>query len=168
MELPEAKQKFIQTWGAFGSTWGINKTMAQIHALLLVAEEPLSTEDIMKDLGVSRGNVNMNVRELMSWGIVHKVLKYGERKEFFVAEKDIYKTAVKIVKERRKQELFPVLEALEALKQEKIEEPGGEDFQKVIGDIHRLGTTADKMLGKMIKMDERWFTSSLFKWVFGK
>ena len=112
MELKEAQEKFISAWGAFGTQWGINRTMAQIHALLLVSEDPLSADDIMQQLNISRGNVNMNVRELMSWGIVHKVLKFGERKEFFTAEKDIYKTAIQILKERRKRELVPVLELL--------------------------------------------------------
>ena len=89
MKLKEAEEKFISAWGTFGTQWGINRTMAQIHALLLISEKALSAEDIMKELNISRGNVNMNVRELMLWGIVHKVLKFGERKEFFTAEKDI-------------------------------------------------------------------------------
>lgn len=82
MELQEAKNEFIQAWGTFGSEWGINRTMAQIHALLLVSAEPLSTEDIMEQLEVSRGNVNMNTRDLIAWGIVYRVTKKGERKEF--------------------------------------------------------------------------------------
>ena len=82
MELNEAKNKFIQAWGTLGSNWGINKAMAQIHALLLLATEPLSAEDIMQELQMSRGNVNMNLRALMDWGIVKKDLKVGERKEY--------------------------------------------------------------------------------------
>lgn len=66
MELNEGKNKFIEAWGIFGSEWGINRTMAQIHALLLVSAEPLSTEDIMEQLNVSRGNVNMNTRDLIA------------------------------------------------------------------------------------------------------
>lgn len=125
MELNEAQQKFISAWGAIGTQWGINRTMAQIHALLLISEKSLSAEDIMSDLNISRGNVNMNVRELMSWGIVHKVLKFGERKEFFTAEKDIYKTAIQILKERRKRELIPVLNLLNELESENIDKGGG-------------------------------------------
>jgi predicted transcriptional regulator len=93
MVLKKAEEKFIAAWGAIGTQWGINRTMAQIHALLLISEKSLSAEEIMSKLNISRGNVNMNVRDLMSWGLVHKVLKFGERKEFFTAEKDIYKTA---------------------------------------------------------------------------
>ncbi|WP_367890018.1 GbsR/MarR family transcriptional regulator [Polaribacter batillariae] len=82
MELNEAKNKYIQTWGSLATSWGINKTMAQVHALLLVSTKPLSAEDIMKELQISRGNVNMNVRALMDWGIVQKEFVVGERKEF--------------------------------------------------------------------------------------
>src|ERR1700741_4977652 len=101
MKYNEAKDKFIQTWGTLGSSWGISRTMAQVHALLLISPEPLSTEEIMEDLKISRGNSNMNVRDLIDWGLVYKELKAGERKEFFRAEKDIWKVAKQIIKERR-------------------------------------------------------------------
>ena len=72
MNLEEAKNKFIQSWGTLGSQWGINRTMSQIHALLLVSAEPLSAEDVMEQLNISRGNANMNLRALMDWGLVTK------------------------------------------------------------------------------------------------
>jgi DNA-binding transcriptional regulator GbsR (MarR family) len=103
MVLKKAEEKFIAAWGAIGTQWGINRTMAQIHALLLISEKSLSAEEIMSKLNISRGNVNMNVRDLMSWGLVHKVLKFGERKEFFTAEKDIYKTAIQILQKEEKE-----------------------------------------------------------------
>ena len=90
MDLQEGKEKFIQSWGALGSNWGINRTMAQIHALLLISPEALSADEIMKELQISRGNANMNIRALIDWGLVYKELKTGERKEYFVAEKDIW------------------------------------------------------------------------------
>ena len=75
MQLDEARQKFIQSWGTLGSAWGINKAMGQIHALLLVSEDPLSTEEVMEELQISRGNANMNIRALMDWGIVEKKIE---------------------------------------------------------------------------------------------
>lgn len=168
MQLKEAQEKFISAWGTFGTQWGINRTMAQIHALLLVSESPLSAEDIMEALNISRGNVNMNVRELMSWGIVHKVLKFGERKEFFTAEQDIYKTAIQILKERRKRELIPVLELLTDLESSEIEEEGAEHFKKLMGDINKFGENTNNMLDKMIRADEHWFTGSLMKFLVKK
>ena len=165
MELKEAKEKFIAAWGAFGTQWGINRTMAQIHALLLISEEPLSSEEIMNQLNISRGNVNMNVRELLSWGIVHKVLKLGERKEFFTAEKDIYKTAIQIMKERRKRELVPVLDLLADLEEVQIENDASGHFKMVISEIYSFGQNTNKMLDKMVKADEHWFTGSLMKFL---
>tara|TARA_B100000427_G_scaffold76791_1_gene62665 strand:- start:37 stop:543 length:507 start_codon:yes stop_codon:yes gene_type:complete len=168
MDLKEAEEKFIAAWGAIGTQWGINRTMAQIHALLLIGENPLSAEEIMSKLNISRGNVNMNVRELISWGIVHKVIKFGERKEFFTAEKDIYKSAIQILKERRKRELVPVLNLLRDLESQNIESGGGEHFKKIVGDIHQLGDSTNKMLDKMVKADEHWFTGSLMKFLVKK
>ena len=75
MELEEARHKFIQGWGQLGASWGINRTMAQIQAVLLLATEPMSTDEIMADLQISRGNANMNIRELIAWGIVYKSFK---------------------------------------------------------------------------------------------
>ena len=74
MELEQAKQQFIQTWGNFGTQWGINKSMAQVHALLLVSERPLSTEEVMEQLSISRGNANMNMRDLINWNLVYWLL----------------------------------------------------------------------------------------------
>ena len=87
MKLTEAKQQFISSWGAFGTNWGINRTMAQIHALLLVSADPLTQDDIMEELNISRGNVNMNIRELISWGLVERVILTGERKEYLFRRK---------------------------------------------------------------------------------
>ena len=115
MKLSEAKAQFISSWGAFGTHWGINRTMAQIHALLLISPDPLTQDDIMEELNISRGNVNMNTRELISWGLVDRVLLPGERKEFFTAEKDIWKVATQIIKERKKRALDPMLKLLAQL-----------------------------------------------------
>jgi len=109
MKLNEARQQFISSWGAFGTHWGINRTMAQIHALLMISPDPLSQDEIMQQLNISRGNVNMNIRDLIDWGLIDRIIKPGERKEFFSAEKDIWKAFreaynsepfVRIVKEK--------------------------------------------------------------------
>ena len=140
MKLAEAQQQFIASWGAFGTHWGINRTMAQIHALLMISPDPLSQEDIMEQLNISRGNVNMNIRDLVDWGLVDRVLKPGERKEFFSAEKDIWKVAMQIAKERKKRELEPVKKLLDDLL--KVEgdrrDKNVKAFIEVITDIENL------------------------------
>ena len=115
MKYQEAKEKFIQTWGTLGSNWGINRTMAQVHALLLISPNAMSADEIMAELQISRGNANINIRSLIDWGLVKKELKAGERKEFFRAEKDMWKTALQIMRERRKRELAPLKEVLKAV-----------------------------------------------------
>lgn len=165
MKLTEAKQQFISSWGAFGTHWGINRTMAQIHALLLTSPDPLTQDDIMAELDISRGNTNMNIRELINWGLVERVLLPGERKEYFSAEKDIWKVVKQIVKERKKRELEPMLQLLDKL--ENVEgdkrEKHVKTFVDTIGGIKKLGKQADKTLDAMIRADESWFVGNLLK-----
>jgi DNA-binding transcriptional regulator GbsR (MarR family) len=165
MKLTEAKAQFISSWGAFGTHWGINRTMAQIHALLLVSAGPLTQDDIMEQLNISRGNVNMNTRDLIDWGLVERVLIPGERKEFFSAEKDIWKVATQIIKERKKRELDPMLKLLGQLA--KIEgdkkDKNVKQFVDTIAGIRKFGGQADKMLDVMIKADENWIFGNLLK-----
>ena len=165
MKLSEAKTQFISSWGAFGTHWGINRTMAQIHALLLVSPDPLTQDDIMEELNISRGNVNMNIRELISWGLVERVILTGERKEFFSAEKDIWKVVKMIVKERKKRELEPMLQLLDRL--EEVEgdkrDKSIKSFVDTVSSIKKLGRQADKTLDTMIRADESWFVGGLMK-----
>ena len=165
MKLSDAKAQFISSWGAFGTHWGINRTMAQIHALLLVSADPLTQDDIMEQLNISRGNVNMNTRDLISWGLVDRVLIPGERKEFFSAEKDIWKVATQIIKERKKRELDPMLKLLGQLEQVEGDkkDKNVKQFVDMVSNVRKLGTQADKMMDVMIKAEESWFVGSLFK-----
>lgn len=167
MKLAEAKQQFISSWGAFGTQWGINRTMAQIHALLLVSTEALTQDDIMEQLSISRGNVNMNIRDLIGWGLVDRVIVAGERKEYFTAEKDIWKVATQIIRERKKRELDPMIKLLAQLENVEGDKKDKEvqQFTEMIGKIKKLGKQADKTLDLFIKADENWFTSSLLKMI---
>jgi DNA-binding transcriptional regulator GbsR (MarR family) len=152
MKLNEAKKQFISSWGAFGTHWGINRTMAQIHALLMTSADPLSQEDVMAQLEVSRGNVNMNLRELISWGLVDRVLLPGERKEYFTAEKDIWKVATQIIKERKKRELDPMLKLLAQLENIDGDKKDKEvkQFVETISGIRKFGKQADQILDMMV------------------
>lgn len=165
MKLAEAKKQFIASWGAFGTHWGINRTMAQIHALLMVSPDPLTQDDIMEELNVSRGNVNMNIRDLVDWGLVERVIIPGERKDFFSAEKDIWKVATQIVKERKKRELEPMMKLLDQL--ENVEgdkkDKAVKQFTDTVSGIKKFSKQADNMLDVLVKADENWFVGSLVK-----
>lgn len=165
MKLTEAKNQFIQAWGTLGSKWGINRTMAQLHALLMVSPDPLSAEDLMSELNISRGNVNMNIRELMDWGLVEKIHKPGDRKEYFWAEKDIWKITKQVARERKKRELEPVLKVLEQVSNIEGDKKDKhvKAFVESINGIKRMATNADKTLETMVKAEENWFFGSILK-----
>src|SRR5689334_22947572 len=111
--LRQARDEFVSQWGVIGSAWGVNRTMAQIHALLITAPSALSTDEVMAELKISRGNAHSNLRDLVSWGLVRSVVRKGERREFFEAEKDVWKMFCIIIRERRRRELRPAMEVLE-------------------------------------------------------
>lgn len=164
MEFKEAKNKFVQTWGALGSQWGINKTMAQIHALLMVSNEPVSMEDIMEELQISRGNTSMNLKALMDWGIVYKEYKTGERKEFFTAEKDLDELAVKISRERSKREIKPTLKILKEVSSIDANNSAEEKhFVDQTSKLYDFVLKADNMLDKMTEFNDNWLGKLVIK-----
>ncbi len=164
MELKEAKDRFIHTWGTLATQWGINRTMSQIHALLLLSPKSLNADEIMDDLQISRGNVNMNLRDLMSWGLIYKQLVPGERKEYFHAEKDIWKVARQIARERRRREIEPIIETIEDIK--KNIEPTSEEnkeFLKIINDISVVTGFANSTIEMVIKSEDSWLKTNFLK-----
>jgi DNA-binding transcriptional regulator GbsR (MarR family) len=165
MKLAEAKLQFIQSWGSLATQWGINKTMAQVHALLMSTPGPLNQDDIMEQLDISRGNVNMNIRELINWGLVERIILPGERKEYFTAEKDIWKVAKQVIKERKKRELDPLIKMLDQLQNIEGDKRDKEvkQFLETVGGIQKFAQQADKTLDTMIKADENWFWGNILK-----
>lgn len=165
MNLEDAKDKFVQSWGSLATAWGINRTMAQIHSLLLVSPKPLCAEDVMAQLQISRGNANMNLRALIDWGLVRRELKSGERREFFVAEKDIWEVARRVVAERKKRELEPVLRVLEEVGQVKGHKDDAEvaEFREMITRIQDFVVKLDDITEKMTKSDRNWFFRTVMK-----
>ncbi|WP_040278798.1 GbsR/MarR family transcriptional regulator [Psychroserpens damuponensis] len=164
MNYDDAKMKFVSTWGSLGSLWGINKAMAQIQALLFISIKPLSMEDIMADLHISRGNTSMNLRQLMDWGIVTKEIIPGERKEYFTTEKDVQELARIIAKERSRREIQPVIKVLKEVSS--ITDDGTEKTKELIKQtkaLHDLTQTADDMINKLVNQKQNWITKSVLK-----
>ncbi|NGF58237.1 transcriptional regulator [Parapedobacter sp. SGR-10] len=165
MELQEAKQQFIDTWGTLGTEWGINKSVAQVHALLLSSNAPLSTDEIMERLVISRGNANMSIRQLVEYGIVYKKHIAGDRKEYFVAEKDVLKWAMKIAIMRKKKELDPVMDILkditQATEEDKTED--GKAFHQTVKDIQVLTDQLETIANKVFQSNRADLLIKLFK-----
>ncbi len=162
MTFEQAKAQFIQTWGTIGSSWGINRTMAQIHALLLISPSSLCADQIMQELQVSRGNVNMNLRALIDWNLVHKELRPGERKEFFVAEKDMTEVVQAVIIQRKKRELEPLLKAVSELKQVDGNTDETQAFRVMLEDIELFARKADKTLDNLSRADAKWLMNTFF------
>lgn len=156
MTYPEGKDKFIQSWGTLGSHWGINRTMAQIHALLLLAPDVLSAEQIRDELKISMGNANMNLRALIDWGLVYKEHKAGERKEFFKAEKDMLEIVKKIIQQRKKKELEPLTKVLDELSEVRAQDANSAEFVKVMNEIKLFSSKTDILLDRIATSDSNW------------
>lgn len=164
MEFKEAKNKFIQSWGALGSQWGINKTMAQIHALLMVSNNAISMEDIMIELQISRGNASMNLRALIDWGIVYKEYKAGERRDYFTAEQDLDELAVKIARERSKREIKPALKILKEVSTIDTNYDADENhFKNQTTKLYEFVLKADNMLEKATEFKDNWLGKLVLK-----
>lgn len=116
-QLRAAQDNFIRRWGEMGQTWGINRTMAEIHALLYITGQPLCTDDVMERLHISRGNASMSLRALCDWGIIRRLHRRGERREYFESLSDVWEIFSIIAAERKRREMDPVLEAIKQCQQ---------------------------------------------------
>jgi len=172
--LTPVMRKFILHWGEMGTRWGVNRTVAQVHALLYLSPEPLNAEEIAKALSVARSNVSTSLRELESWGIIKAVHRLGDRREHYESMKDVWEMARVICDERKRREIDPTLamlrECVEELDKMKPGEPAlrqraldmltfVEALTSLYEEMHRLPTGAIrsllKMRGKIRKLLER-------------
>ena len=110
--LVDARERFVDLWSRMGSTWGIPRTMAEVHALLFLSGDPMNTDDVMAALDISRGNASMTLRRLVEWGIATRVHLRGDRKEYFQAEQDVWEMFRNILAQRKKLEVDPLLDDL--------------------------------------------------------
>ncbi len=155
IDFESAKASLIEAWGALGSNWGINKTMAQINILLLISPKPKTTDEIMEELNISRGNANLNLRALLDWGVIYKKHIPGDRKEYFYSEKDIWEMARIISRERRRKELEPALKVLKRIGE--LKDEGNEEAQelkKVSKDLEEFTTQAMQLLERLSQMEK--------------
>ncbi len=132
--LTDAKNLLVRRWGEMGGYWGISRTMAEIHALLFVSDEPLCTDDIMSQLHVSRGNASMNLRGLIDWGLIRREHKFGDRKEYFRADTDVWHMFETILRERRRREVEPIIATIDRCREHVVEARRGDDVDKPAAD----------------------------------
>lgn len=113
MKLTATTQKFIVHWGEMGARWGISRSVAQIHALLMVSKEPLAADEICETLAIARSNVSTGLKELQAWDLVRVVHKLGDRRDHFATLDDVWEIFLRIMKERRRRELDPTVSVLQ-------------------------------------------------------
>jgi len=165
MQLDEGKRQFIESWGRLGINWGTNKTMGQVHALLMMTPHPMCSDEIMEQLEISRGNVNTNTRTLIDWGLVHKKFKKGERKEYFIAEKDAVKIFKAVLTQRKKKELDPMLKVLQEIKSVEGGCEESNEFCKVVGGLHQFSSQADKAITNLINTESKWLLGAMMRFM---
>jgi DNA-binding transcriptional regulator GbsR (MarR family) len=146
-------ERFIESWGSLGVLWGINRSMARIHAFLLVSEEPVDLDAIAGGLKISRGNASMSLKELRNWGVIKRVHHAGERRDYYVAEYDAMKIFFLIASERKRREFDPALHAVRLLLAEANTEKYREMHRRLT-DFENLMTTIDRILNKCLENEK--------------
>ncbi|HBI71510.1 MAG TPA: ArsR family transcriptional regulator [Massilia sp.] len=146
MDISPTEQKFILHWGEMGTRWGVNRTVAQIHALLYLAERPLPADDIVEVLGVARSNVSNSLKELQSWKLVRVTHVLGDRRDHFVALQDVWEIFRVILEERKRREIDPTLSvlrecAIEGTQDEQLDAATLARMQTVLDFLEMLSTT---------------------------
>lgn len=151
--LEKIEEQFVELWNSMATLWGISPTMARVHGLLYLRGEPLSMDDIMERLEISRGNVSMSVNKLIEWGLVYRVHKKGDRKEYFASITDLWEMFTLVAHQRKRREVDPILATLrrcqEQLAPEEIgpsaEDAAVQDRLRKINDLWKLLSLADSL-----------------------
>jgi DNA-binding transcriptional regulator GbsR (MarR family) len=144
---------FVEHWGMMARSWGINTTMGELFALLYITGRDWTADELREWLKVSRGNVSMNLRELMSWGVVHKIHRPGERREFFRAEANVWTLFHRILGERKRRELDPTLSVLEFVAAKVSGEPAQEVPRARVVELQRFFLMINSLATKLMSLE---------------
>lgn len=157
------EDKFIHHWGSLGNAWGVNKTMTQIHSLLMVNKEPLTTDDVMDRLQISRGNAHKNLKELQAWGIVKPVIVPGSRKDYYSCEMEPWKLLCILAKERNRREIEPAIDALDDCLGDLKDLPKDEvkEMTEMMTDMKEFLEMASNVLGRLGRSEKAF----VLKWL---
>ena len=163
--MTEEHNHFIETWGTMGVLWGINRSMARIHAFVLLNEEPVDLETVSEELNISRGNASMSLKELRNWGVIHRVHISGDRRDFYVAEPDIWKMLFSIARVRKEREFDPALEALRGLLSDAGLDKGSGVYTRM-NDLEKSCSKFDRIMMKALSTPSTKFEASILLAVY--
>ncbi len=149
-----ADERFVENWGSMGVLWGINRSMARIHAFIMLSEDPVDLDTVATELNISRGNASMSLKDLRNWGVILRQNVPGDRRDFYVAEPNVLKMFFRIATERKKREFDPALEAV----REVLEEGDSAVSPNVKERLERMESTMevmDRLLDKFLENDKK-------------
>ena len=150
-KLPPAVQEFVLRWGDLGSQWGVNRSVAQIQALLYLSDRPLTAEDIADSLGLARSNVSNSIRELIGWKLIHRVPVLGDRRDHYEAEADLWQILIRIAQGRKEREIDPAVAAIQRSLRAAENDPA----------ISKLARQRLHQMGDFMNTLEGWFGQML-------
>jgi DNA-binding transcriptional regulator GbsR (MarR family) len=150
----EELERFVESWGSMGILWGINRSMARIHAFLMLAEEAVDSETISDELNISRGNVSMCLKELRNWGVIQRIHKPGDRRDLYVIEPDTWTMLYRIASGRKSREFDPAYNALKHLMAE-VDTEKTEKVHKRLTELEEILLTVDKIIGSFLESEEK-------------
>jgi len=161
-KLSPVQQRFILHWGEMGTRWGINRTVAQIHALLYVSPKPLNADDIVETLSVARSNVSTSLKELQGWGIVKLVHVMGDKRDHFESMKDVWEMFRVVLDERKRREIDPTLRILrECIEEAEKDEATDEYTEERLQALHDFFATTTAWYVQV----RQWPTAAMVKFV---
>lgn len=141
--------RFVETWGTMGSLWGVNTSVARVHGLLIASDQAWCLDDISRHLAVSKSNVSTSLKELRNWGVIRKVHKQGDRRDFFVCEPDVWKMLFSIMRERKKREFDPIVANIRETLEDASSSPAGIALDR-LREMEQMLATFDKLAGKLL------------------
>jgi DNA-binding transcriptional regulator GbsR (MarR family) len=163
-KLTPVQQKFILHWGEMGTRWGVNRTVAQVHALLYISPRPLNADDIIDTLDVARSNVSTSLKELQGWGIVKLVHVLGDKRDHFESMSDVWEMFRVVLDERKKREFDPTIRMLHECIVEAAKDKATDEFtQERLRELHKFFETTAAWYGQV----RRWPTAAMFKLMKG-
>jgi DNA-binding transcriptional regulator GbsR (MarR family) len=162
-EFLATKKEFIENWGRISGFWGICKSMAQVHALLIISSKPLSAPCIIEELEISSGGVNTHLRELVEWGLVYKCQNTSGRKDYYFAEKNMLTVFRQIILNRKRRELDPIIDLIQKVDHQQANCAESTEFVKVITDIKVISSLIDNALDSILNIDQENMMETLIK-----
>ena len=165
MQLEEAQERFVCEWGRLSCNWGVNKAMGQIHAFLLISADAMTSDDIMEKLEMSRGNVNINLKSLLHWGLIRKSNIISCRKDYYKAEKDLWKVFQLILSHRKRKELDPLLNLVKEMAPVEAKCEESSEFCRMLKELEMFSGKADKALKLLLSSETNWLTRPLSRMI---